>query len=268
LTQLATDAHVLVNAVNPTSYTRWAREWPPMSAAFLTAAARTGAGLLTVSNLYGYGPQPGVLSESTPLAATGTKGRVRAQMWEDALAAHRRGEVRTTEVRASDYFGADSRRQMSFLNDFLLRPLAAGKVARPPMGNLDAPHSWTYLPDISRLAAALADRVADDAIWGRAWHVPTAPARSLREVAGDLAALGLVDSPRVRLMPRSLMRLARVVPLIGELEETAYQFERPFVLDSQAAQRELGLAPTPWADALTETWQGFAGTSGGGVIAA
>jgi hypothetical protein len=35
--------------------------------------------------------------------------------------------------------------------------------------------------------------------------------------------------------------------------ETAYQFRRPFLLDSSAATRTFGIEPTPLDDALVET---------------
>jgi hypothetical protein len=63
----------------------------------------TGAGYVMLGNLYGYGPVDGPLTEDLPLAATGPKGRTRARMREDAIAAHRAGRVRATEVRASQF---------------------------------------------------------------------------------------------------------------------------------------------------------------------
>lgn len=257
MTRLSEGASVLINAVNPTSYAKWPQQWPPMAAAFLTAAERTGAGLITVSNLYGYGPHDGPLTEQTPLAASGTKGRIRAQMWRDALAASETEGARVTEVRPSDYFGGAGRRQGSVFNDFLLRPLLAGRTAWLPMGDPDAAHSWSYLPDIARLVALLADRADDPQVWGRPWHVPTTPPRSFREAAGDLAGLGLVRNPRVRRAPRLVMAAARVVPTVRELDETRYQFDHPFVLDSSAAQELLGLHPMPWEEALRETCAGL-----------
>src|SRR5689334_19351007 len=46
LTAAARGAAALYNALNP-EYTRWATDWPPMAAALLGAAERTGARLVT-----------------------------------------------------------------------------------------------------------------------------------------------------------------------------------------------------------------------------
>ena len=98
-------ADVVYNCVNPPSYDTWVKDWPPVAANLLAAAEDTGAVLVTMSNLYGYGPVDHPMREDDPLASTETKGRIRATMWADALAAHRAGRVRATEVRASDFFG-------------------------------------------------------------------------------------------------------------------------------------------------------------------
>src|SRR5918994_759544 len=80
---LAAAAHgaaALYNAVNP-AYHRWATDWPPVAAALLTAAERTGAVLVTMSNLYVYGSPTGPMGPDSPLAATDLKGRVRIAEW-------------------------------------------------------------------------------------------------------------------------------------------------------------------------------------------
>jgi len=53
LTEVAQGAAALYNCANPPKYTTWPRDWPPLHAALLTAAERTGAVLVTMSNLYG-----------------------------------------------------------------------------------------------------------------------------------------------------------------------------------------------------------------------
>lgn len=248
LTDLVKGADALYNCANP-QYHRWAQDWPPMATALLTAAERSGAVLVTLSNLYGYGPVDRPMTEDLPMAAPGTKGQVRARMWSDALAAHRAGRVRMTEVRGSDYFGPGMSAQSVF-GDRFIAPILAGKTAWIP-ADPDQPHSMTYLPDVARAMAAVA---TDERAWGRAWHVPTSPALTIRQVAERTAAIAGAPAPRLRSIPHLVMRAAGLFsPLLRELEETRYQFVRPFVVDSSAFETTFGIAPTPLDEALKQT---------------
>src|SRR3974390_3439691 len=119
-------ADVLYNCVNP-PYDRWPELWPPLAASILSVAADLGAVLVTMGNLYGYGPVDHPMTERDPLASTGTKGRIRAAMWEDLLAAHRAGRIRATEARASDFFGPGVV-ETSFFGRNVDRLLAGRKV--------------------------------------------------------------------------------------------------------------------------------------------
>jgi nucleoside-diphosphate-sugar epimerase len=248
-------ADSIVNAVNPSRYWRWVQEWPPMAATLLGAAERSGAGLVTISNLYGYGRVDAPMREDTPLHPNGTKGAIRVQMWRDALRAHEEGRCRVTEVRPSDYFGPGSKEGTSLLNTYVIAPAAAGGPVSLPVGGLDVPHSWSYLGDIGALAAALA--TGDG--WGRAWHVPTLPPRTVRQVATEVSAHAGLPTPKISALPRVAVSVGGwFSPMLRELWETRHQFERPFVLDSSAAQERFGLAPTPWETQLAETvaWLG------------
>ncbi|KAB7743283.1 NAD-dependent epimerase/dehydratase family protein [Nostocoides sp. F2B08] len=250
VTRIAIGAKAIINAANPRQYHTWERDWPPVATALLAAAEASGAGLVTVSNLYAYGRVDAPMTESTAVRPAGRKGEIRARMWADALAAHEAGRVRACELRASDYVGPGVSRRVSLLGDYVVGPVAAGKPARMPIGSLDAPHSWSFVPDVGRFAALLA---TDERSWGRVWHVPTTEPRSVRQVAADVAATVGRPAPRVTTYPRWLMRLARLSPTIRELDETRHQFERPFVLDSSAAQQTFGFAPTAWPDVLART---------------
>jgi len=42
-------------------------------------------------------------------------------------------------------------------------------------------------------------------------------------------------------------------PVMRELQETLYQFDRPFVVDSSAFTREFGVVATPLDEALAAT---------------
>ncbi|WP_199515239.1 NAD-dependent epimerase/dehydratase family protein [Nucisporomicrobium flavum] len=234
LTELTRDAEVLYNCANP-PYTKWPELWPPMSAAMITAARENDAVLAITGNLYGYGPQPGGrMSERTPLAATGRKGRVRIAMWQDALAAG----IRTLEVRGSDYVGAGATGVVSAV---LIPAIAKGRTAWIP-GDPEAPHTWTYVGDMARTLVTLA---RDERAWGRAWHVPSAPAVSVRELAARYGTMAGAPAVRVRRLPRAAMRTAGlVIPMARELAEMDYQFYGPFLLDSTETEQTFGLRAT------------------------
>src|SRR6201996_7393948 len=88
-------------------YTQWPERFPPLQRAVLAAAERGGALLVTLENLYGYGPTGGrPMTEDLPLAATTVKGRTRADMTAELLAAGEAGRIRIAIGRASDFFGA------------------------------------------------------------------------------------------------------------------------------------------------------------------
>jgi nucleoside-diphosphate-sugar epimerase len=245
LTGLCTGAAALYNCANP-PYHRWATDWPPIAAALLQAAERTGAVLVTTSNLYGYGPVDAPMTEQTPLAATGVKGRVRARMWLDALAGHRSGRLRATEVRGSDYLGP---RAQSQLGDRVIPRLLAGR----PVGILGEPdvvHTWTYTGDMARMLVTAA---TDERAWGRAWHCPSQPARTARDVVTELCTLaGVEPVPVKRLSPLLIRTASTFMPLLREMPEVMHQHTRPWVMDSSAAQQTFGLHPTPWPQLLRE----------------
>jgi nucleoside-diphosphate-sugar epimerase len=210
----------------------------------LSAAEASGAVLAITGNLYGYGPVSGPMTEDTPLAATTRKGRVRVKMWQDALAAHEAGRVRVAEVRGADYLGPGAQ---SVFSAVILPAMAKGRTARVP-ADLDAPHSFTYTGDVARTLVTVA---RDERAWGRAWHVPTSPALSVRELAQRFFRVSGQPGVKVAGLPRSALRLAAPFnPFVRELIEMDYQFRAPFVLDSSAATRTFGLTPTDLDEVL------------------
>ncbi|MFI1853972.1 NAD-dependent epimerase/dehydratase family protein [Streptomyces sp. NPDC020480] len=230
-------------------YHRWTRDWPPLAASVCAAAEETGAVLVMLGNLYGYGPVDGPMTEALPLAATGPKGRVRAAVWQQALTLHEQGRIKAVEVRPSDFFGpgvTDGGHLAARVMPRLLR----GKPVST-LGDPDAPHSWSYLPDVAR---ALVEVAGDERAWGRAWHVPTEPALSVREMVGLLAARSGTGPVAVRGLSPAVLGLASVFsPLLRELKEIRYQFDRPFVVDSSAYEAEFAGRATPLDEQVEAT---------------
>ncbi|MER5929022.1 NAD-dependent epimerase/dehydratase family protein [Streptomyces sp. NPDC002054] len=230
-------------------YHRWAADWPPLASSVCAAAEATGAVLVLLGNLYGYGPVDGPMTEELPLAATGPKGRVRAAVWEQARKLHEQGRIKAVEVRASDFFGPGVT-EGGHLAARVLPRLLRGKPVST-LGDPDTPHSWTYLPDVAR---ALAEVAGEERAWGRAWHVPTGPALSTREMVDRLAAQAGTRPVPVRRLPSAVLGVASLFsPLIRELKEVRYQFDRPFVIDSSAYEAAFAVRATPLEEQLRAT---------------
>ncbi|MEO9324592.1 NAD-dependent epimerase/dehydratase family protein [Nocardioides sp. C4-1] len=247
LTALAEGAEALYNCVNPPSYDVWSTWWPPVAAAFLVAAERTGAVLVTASSLYGYGPVEAPMVEGQPDVATDRKGRLRAGMWAEARAAHEAGRLRAVEVRGSDYVGPG-------VTQAHVPMVAAKALAGKPVrmfGRTDLPHSFTDVRDMARTLVAVA---ADPGTHGRVWHAPTTAPRTQAEAVADVCRAAGREPVRVRSWPRTMTTVGgRFVPALRELGDMLYMFERAYVLDSTATEQALGLKPTPWEESCRAT---------------
>lgn len=245
LLQGAPKAKAVYNCANP-PYNTWDRQWPLLSRAVSDYAMQTGADLVICSNLYGYGPHVGVLTEDLPLQATWANGQARARVWEEAKALHDAGRVRVTEVRGSDYLCANEQSRMGHR---VIPNLIVGKPVQL-LGELDQPHTWTDPDDVAQLMASLAE---SDAGWGRPWHVPSNQPKTQREVVADIAReLGVVDY-RLSSVGKPMETLLGLFnPLIRELNRGRYQFDQPFVMSSEAAQAAFGLTPKPWSQMISD----------------
>ncbi|MET9604863.1 NAD-dependent epimerase/dehydratase family protein [Streptomyces sp. NPDC006512] len=240
LTEAVRGAVALFNCAAP-PYHRWVAELPALASSACAAAEATGAVLVVLGNLYGYGPVDVPMTEALPLAASGPKGAVRAAAWEEARKLHEQGRIRAVEVRASDFFGPGVT-DGGHLAARVLPPLLRGKPVST-LGDPDAPHSWTYLPDVAR---ALAEVAGQESAWGRAWHVPTEPARSVRQMTDRLAAEAGTAPVAVRTVPAPVLALGSLFsPLLRELKEIRYQFTRPFVVDASAYEAGFTVRATP-----------------------
>lgn len=247
LTTATAGAAAIYNCVNP-PYHRWPTDWPPIANAMLAAAESSGAVLVIMGNLYGYGPMTRPMKESDPLASTGVKGGVRIKMWRDGLAAHESGRIRATEVRASDFIGPEVLN--SHLGERVIPKLLKGKGVQV-VGNPDMVHSFTFMPDVAR---ALVTAATDERAWGKAWHVPTNPATTPREMITMMSKIAGVAPVKVSGIPNALLKVGGLfLPMLRELPEMLYQFDRPFVVDSSLFTATFGQSATPLQEALTST---------------
>ena len=226
---------------------------PRLFGGILDAAQAAGARLVVGDNLYALdeGPQP--IRESGPEAPTTRKGRARKAVGDEMLQAHRQGRQPVVLVRGSDFFGPWATEQ-SHLGSRAIPPLLDGKPALV-IGGLDQPHTLTYVRDFGRAMVTLG--YADDQAYGRAWHVPSAPAETRRDVLERIARE--IGTP---LKIRQLGSVARrvfglFIPPLREMREMAYQLDQPYVIDSSDFTDTFGAQATPLDQSVAETVEWF-----------
>jgi nucleoside-diphosphate-sugar epimerase len=246
-TQAAEGASVIYQCLNA-PYTSWPEHFPPLQRGVLTAAERTGALLVSLENLYGYGPTGGeAMTEDLPLAATTVKGRTRAAMSRELQDAADAGRVRIAIGRASDFFGASV--TDSTLGERVFANAVDGKRA-DFIGNPDLLHTYSYVPDI---AAGLATLGTDVRAVGGVWHLPGPETVTTREIL-ELVSSDVGHPVGVRSVPKLMLRaLGMFNPILRELPELAYEFDQPFVLDTTKYQATFGADTTPLATAIRAT---------------
>ena len=232
-------------------YHRWAEEFPGLQRRILDACESSGATLIALENLYGYGPVDRPMTEQLPMRPTTRKGRVRAAMWEELAEAHTSGRVPTAAVRASDFYGPHV--LASAYGERFFPRLVAGKKAEL-LGDPAALHSVAYAPDVGEAMVRVAD---DPTSWGRAWHVPTAPAVTQVEIVRQAAEAAGVDPAHTVVRPWMLRLVGPFNKGAKEMIEMLYEFDEDFVVDSSAFEQHFGMRPTSLADGLTDTVDWF-----------
>ncbi|WP_419998078.1 NAD-dependent epimerase/dehydratase family protein [Streptomyces boninensis] len=220
---------------------------PGIQDAILGAVEAEGARLVVLDTLYPYGETHGaVMTEATPWRATGAKGRMRAALDEKYLAAHREGRAHVVLGRSADFVGP------GVLNSTLGGAVFPGALTGTEvygLGDIDLPHSYT---DIRNVAAGLATLGEHPDADGRVWHLPTAPARTTREV------FQLIEQKTGR--PLQLVIKKEPTPF-GPFDQTFmesyaelfYQHTEPQVMDSSAIQEAFGIEPIALDATLDDT---------------
>jgi nucleoside-diphosphate-sugar epimerase len=241
-------AQVVYQSAQP-NYFEWPQKFPPLQKSIIAGLTGSDARLVLVENLYMYGETHGKpMTEDMPYNAHTKKGRVRAAMSESAFAAHREGKVRVTAARGSDFFGPWG--LTSSMGERAIYPLLNGKAAQM-VGRLDVPHTVTYIPDFAKTLIVLGGRDEAD---GQAWHVPNdMPRITQGEMVRMLAEEAGVE-PKMSGMGKTMMRVGGLfIPEAKESVEMMYEFEQPFIVDSNKFEKTFGMKATPMREAIRET---------------
>lgn len=243
--ELTKGATAIYQCAQP-QYHEWMEKFPPMQKAILDAVAANGAKFIVGDNLYMYGDTNGQpIREDMPYQPHTRKGKVRAEMANAVMEAHRAGKIRAAIGRASNFFGPDD----GAVTSYAIRPVLAGKAANL-LGRTDQPHTFSYVADFGKLLATLGTR--EEAL-GQAWFTPSpAPVTQLQLIGIMEEVLGR----KVKYMAAGKMMmnmLGLFIPAMRESVEMLYEWDKPFLMDSSKAEKAFGWQGTPLKDAMRAT---------------
>ena len=242
-------ARVVYQAAVP-PYQEVATKFPLFQKSILEGLTGNNTKLVIVENMYMYGTTNGIpMTEETPHNAHTRKGRARKEASAAAFEAHRAGKVCVTAGRGSDYFGPWGL-STAAMGERTFYPLLRGKAANL-VGNLDVPHTHTFVPDFGKALVILGERAEAD---GQAWHVPNDSPRATQREMVTMIAEELGVPPKFSAMGKAMMWIGGLfIPEAKEQVEMMYEFDQPFVVDSSKFEKTFGMKATPMREAIKET---------------
>ncbi len=235
---------VVYNCAN-VPYQDWLKTFPAIVQGSIEGAASAGAKLVFCDNLYMYGPPNGPMTEATPRSARGKKGRLRAELEQILMQAHKDGRVRVVIGRGSDFYGPGANSVTKFVFGNILKD----KRALWPVA-LDMPHSLNYSEDFAKNFVTLGE---EERALGEIWHLPASEPLTGREFI-RLAFQAADEKPKMGVLSGLMIRVGGLLnPMVREFGEVSYQFARPFVMNSGKFERAFGAPVTPHHEAIART---------------
>ena len=243
--ELTKGATAIYQCAQP-AYHEWVEKFPRFQSAIMEAAIANKTKFIVADNLYMYGNTHGqLIREDSPYQAHTKKGKVRGEMANTVMDAHRAGKVRAAIARGSNFFGPDDHG----MTDLAFRPAYEGKAAIL-LGRTDQLHTFSYAPDFGKLLAMLGTR--EDAL-GQIWFTPSpAPLTQAELVKTMETELG----HRVKILAggKTLLSILGLFdPNTREAVEMIYEWTQPFIVDSSKAEKAFGWKGTSLPQAVHDT---------------
>jgi nucleoside-diphosphate-sugar epimerase len=261
----ARGADVIVHAVNPPGYQRWAELVLPMMDNTIAAARATGARIVLPGTVYNFGPDafaeaggtvPIPLREDAPQHPVTRKGAIRVEL-ERRLELAARDRVRSLILRAGDFFGPQAASNW-FAQGLVKRGAPQATIRNP--GREGTGHQWAYLPDVAATLVRLLE--SDDGAHAfERYHMDghwDASGRQMAEAIQRVVAATTGRAPRIGAFPWWLATLAApFVTVLREMREMRYLWKLPLRMDNSKLVRRLGHEPhTPLDEAVRATLVG------------
>lgn len=222
---------------------------PKLTRVALGAAAAAGVQhYLHLSTVYPYGvPQQEFVSESHTRNPKAFKGRMRKEQEDLVLAADNSHGMRTTILRAPDFYGPDS--ELSYVRAIFDAALKGGTAS--VIGPIDTPHEFIFVPDVAETLVELSEK---EEAYGKAWNVAGPGVITTRHFAEQVFRT-VHQEPRLRVAGKFMLRVLGVFnPFLREVVEMHYLWTTPVKLDDTRLRQLLpNLHKTPYAEGIRRT---------------
>ena len=210
----------------------WEAQFPTMLKNALDACRVVGASFAYFDNTYMYPQDARLLTEETPFAPVGRKGKVRAAMASMVLEEMARGEIPVLIGRAPEFYGPG--KTQSFTNALVIEKLQAGKKPHVPVRD-DTRRTLIWTPDASRALAALGN--APDA-FGQTWHLPCCDDRPTYKELVAMASQVFGREPSYAVIGKLTLTAAGLFSKqVREIRELLPRYEQDNLFDSTKFKR-------------------------------
>ncbi len=216
----------------------WQEQWPVLMKNTIEACKQHQSKLVFFDNVYMYDRDSlKHMTEKTVVRPSSDKGRVREQIANMVMEAHERGDIKALIARSADFIGTKN----SVPVEMIYKNLAKGKGAQW-VASLDKIHSFTDCYDAAIGTAMLGNAPT---AFGEIWHLPTdaTPLTARQWVA--LFANEMHVKAKATAMPIWLFGILGIfIPVLKELKEMAYQYDRDYYFDSSKFNRRFEYKPS------------------------
>jgi nucleoside-diphosphate-sugar epimerase len=225
----------------------WQESWPVFTRNLIDACVKHKCKMVFFDNIYMYDKEYlDGMTEETPINPPSKKGEIRMLVANQIMEQGREGKLTACIARCADFYGPGIRRN-SVLAETVFKPLSLGKSASW-LASVNFRHSYTYTPDAARATAMLGN---SDEAFGQVWHLPTAPDPFTGKGWIEAIAQELEAKPKFMTASSFILRIMGLFnPLMRELPEMLYQYDRDYVFNSDKFEKYYHFSPTSYMDGI------------------
>lgn len=219
----------------------WKKNWIPFISNVVESCIKNNSKLVFFDNVYAIGgDNVNHITELSPFSPTSKKGEIRKEVDEIILKNMDSGKLKAIIARAPDFFGGATF-GTSIIMQTVYDKLSKGKKAQW-FCNADKIHSFGYVPDLSKGTAILGNT---ENAFNQIWNLPTDTQKLTGREWIQLFAKELKCDPHFTVLPNWLLKtLGIFIPVMGELVEMSYQYDRDYFFDSSKFNTYFNYKPT------------------------